>query len=230
MARRRTKKKKDETLVDLNEASGQVQDFFDANQNMIIGGLLGLVLLIGGIYAYNNFYKAPQQQEAISLMTKAQQQFERDSFALALENPGDGGLGFLQLIDTYGSSKVGNLANYYAAISWLNLGKYEAAIAHLEDFSPAGEVTPIMKYGVMGDAYSELGQTDKAVSFYTKAANAEDNQFLSAYYLKKLGLLHQYNGNLTESKAAFQKIRDNYPNSPEARDIDKFISRVGSAK
>ncbi|MEM1322029.1 MAG: tetratricopeptide repeat protein [Bacteroidota bacterium] len=226
MARRRNPKKKDETLVDLGEASGQVQDFFEANQNTIIGVLLGLVIAIGGIYAYNNFYKKPQQMEAVRLMSKAQQQFERDSFALALENPGDGGMGFLQIIDNYGGSDVGNLAHYYAGVSWLNLGKYDAAIAYLKDFNPSGEITPIMKFGVMGDAYSEMGKTDDAISHYKKAANAKDNQFLSAYYLKKLGLLQQYNGNLEASKEAYQEIKDKYPDSPEARDIDKFISRV----
>lgn len=226
--RKNNKKKQDETLVDLGEASGQVKSFYEENQNLILGGLLLLVVLVGGIYAYQNLYKAPRQKEAVQYMAEAEKRFEQDSFSLALQAPGNGGLGFLDIIDTYSGTKAANISNYYAGICWLNLGKYEAAISHLQDFSASGSVTPIMKWGAIGDAYSELGKMDEAESNYKKAVNADDNEFLTAYYLFKLGLLHENNGNYSESLAAFKKIKDKYPNSPDGREIEKYITRVSS--
>ena len=90
MARRRknNKKKDEETLVDIIEVRDQAQGFIDENQNLIFGGLVALVVLIGGFLAYKNFYQKPRQQEATEQMFQAQVQFERDSFALALTNPG----------------------------------------------------------------------------------------------------------------------------------------------
>ena len=228
MARRRNKKKQDDTLVDLNEASGQVKDFYETNQSYLLGGLFLLVLVVGGFYAYNNFYKKPHQMEAVNQMSQAQLRFDQDSFALALQNPGNEGLGFLDIIDTYGGTAAANVANYYAGVSWLNLGKYDAAISHLQDFSAVGSITPIMKHGAMGDAYSELGKMDQAISSYKKAVGAGDNDLLSAYYLLKLGLLHENNGNYSESLASFQKIKEKYPTSPDGRDIDRYIARVES--
>ncbi len=226
--RKKSQKKADETLVDIVEVRDQAQGFMDRNQNLVFGGLLALVLIVGGLFAYNNFYKAPRQQEATEQMYQAQIQFERDSFARALTNPGGGYPGFLDLIDSYGGTAAGNLAHYYAGIAYLNLGQYEAAIDYLQDYDPDGTITPIMKYGALGDAYAELNDFDRAMSYYEQAANAGENEMLTPYYLKKVGMLHERQGNFTQALQAYEEIRENYPNSPDGRDIDKFIVRVSA--
>ena len=229
MARRkRNQKKADETLVDIVEVRDQVQSFLDQNQNLVFGGLLAVVLIIGGFFAYNNFYFAPRQQEAVEQMMQAQVQFERDSFANALTNPGGGYSGFLDIIDNYGGTQAGNLDKSYAVVCYLNLGQYEAAIDYLKDYSPDGTITPIMRFGAIGDAYSELNDLESAMDYYKKAANAGDNEVLTPYYLKKIGLLHEKNGNFAEAKASFEKIKSEYPNSPDSQDIDKNMTRVAS--
>ncbi len=227
-SRKRNQKKAEETLVDIVEVRDQAQSFVDRNQNIVLGGLLVIVLIIGGIFAYSNFYQQPWQQEAMEQMYQAQVQFQRDSFALALTNPGGGYLGFLDIIDSYGSTDAGNLANYYAGISYLNLGQFEAAIDFLNDFDPAGDITPIMKYGALGDAYSELNDLENALDYYEDAVSAGDNDMLTPYYLKKVGMLHEKNGSFAQAKAAYERIKEEYPSSPVGQDIEKFIIRVSA--
>ena len=161
-------------------------------------------------------------------MFQAQVQFDRDSFALALTKPGSGYLGFLDIIGNYKGTKAANAALYYAGICYLNLGQYEAAVDYLKDYSPDGDITPATKFGAMGDAYSELQDFDKAMDNYKKAVNGSDNEVLKAYYLKKVGLLHERNGNLADAKAAYERIKTEYPTTTEATDIDKYIKRVAS--
>ena len=224
--RKKSAKKADETLVDIVEVRDQAQSFVDRNQQLVFGALVAVVLIAGGIFAYANFYQKPRQQEAVAQMFQAQVQFERDSFALALTNPGGGYVGFLDIIDNYGGTDAANLAHFYAGISYLNLGEYDAAIDYLKDYNPDGEVTPIMKFGALGDAYSELNDFDNAMSYYKRAAGAGDNEALTPYYLKKIGLVHERNGNFAEAKKSFETIKEKYPNSPDGRDIDKYIVRV----
>ena len=225
MAKRKNKAQ-DETLVDFVEKTEHAQDFYAKNHDLILYGLLGLVILIGGIFAYNNFYKKPKSDAAIQEIAQAQRMFEKDSFALALGNPGGGSLGFEEIAKEYSGTPVGNLANYYAGVSYLQLGQFDAAISYLEDFSPAGTVLPITYYGVLGDAYSEKGDMDKAISLYKKAINKGNNEFLEAYYMKKLGLLYEHQNKLAEAKTMFESLRSKYPTSPAGQDIDKYISRV----
>ncbi len=223
---KRNKKASDDTLVDIGEKTEQAQDFYQKNQSLILGGLFAFVLLVGGIFAYNNFYKTPRLNSAIEEMAQAQRMFEKDSFALALANPGNGNLGFLDIATDFSGTSAGNLANYYAGISYLNLGQFDAALSYLEDYSPDGSVLPITYYGALGDVWSEKNDMDKAISFYKKAIGQGTNEFLEAYYTKKLGMLYEYQGKVAEAKSTYENLQAKYPNTPEGRDIEKFISRV----
>lgn len=226
--RNRRNKKQEDTIVDLVEARGQAQDFFQRNQLMVIAVAAGLAILVGGYLVYHFLYLAPREKQAIEQMYRAEFQFSRDSFALALENPGGGFDGFLDIIDNYGGTKTSNTAKYYAGVSYLNLGRYESAIDYLRDFSAKGTIASITKYGALGDAYSELGELDKAYSNYKKSINAGENELLSPYYLMKLGMLYENQGALDKALEAYSDIKEKYPGSSEGQDIDKYIRRVQS--
>jgi len=223
---RRKRQKEDETLIDIVDVKDQAQGFIEQNQNTIFGVAAAVIGLILAVFAYNNFFKAPKNVEAMELMSAAQTQFEQDSFTRALVNPATGKSGFLDIVENYGSTPAGNLAKYYAGISYLNLGEYDVAISYLEDFSAGGTVTPIMKSGALGDAYSELGEMDKALSFYKKAANTDKVDVLTAYYLMKVGMLSEVQGDQAGALAAYNEIKSEYPSTPSGREVDKYITRV----
>lgn len=226
MARRKSKKQKEETILDLVEARDNAKSFVEHNQMTIIGVIAGLLLLVGGIFAYFNLYKAPRNVKAMEQMQMAQTQFEQDSFARALEQPGGGYDGFLDIIDNYGGTTAANAAKYYAGISYLRLGRYEAAISYLNDFKPASGTFRIMKNGALGDAYSELAEMEKALSAYKKAATGEENEFLTPYYLDKLAKLYEMQNNFAEAEKYFKEIKMKYPNSTAGRDVEKYITRA----
>ncbi len=228
MAQRRRKKKQqdDEKLIDILEATDQAQTFYEKNQNLILGVLTIAVLIFGGLFAYNTFYKAPRNEEAIRQMSQAQIMFERDSFQQALVNPGGGFSGFVDIAEDYKGTNAGNLALYYAGICYLNIGDYGIALDYLDDFDPAGTIAPIMKYGAMGDAFSEIDQFDNALKYYKRAVNQSDNELLVPYYLKKIGLLHEKQGNFAEAKTFYERIKNEYPDSPDRAGIEKYITRV----
>jgi tetratricopeptide (TPR) repeat protein len=223
---KRNQKKAEETLVDIVEARDSARDFFEENKNLVTGVLVALIVVVGGIFVYRHFIKEPREKEASQQLAQAQYQFERDSFALALTNPGNGFMGFADLAEEYANTRAGNLALYYAGISYLNLGQFEAALDYLNDFSPAGDITPAMRLGAIGDAHAELNDLDKALSQYEKAANRTDNDLIKAYYLKKAGMLQEKMGNTAEAREVYQTIKDNYGNTPYAADIDKYLARV----
>lgn len=226
--RRKTKRQQKETIVDIVEARDKAQDIFESNQRLIMAVLGGIALIVGGYFAYKFMILQPKEREAAEQIFQAELQFERDSFELALLNPGGGYSGFLDIIDSYKGTKTANLASYYAGICYLHLGKFDAAISYLKDFKPDGDVTPIMKHGAMGDAYSEFGQMADAIASYKKAVNASDNNFLTPYYLKKLGLLYENQGDYQAAVQTFERIKQDYAKSQDGFNIDKYIQRASS--
>jgi tetratricopeptide (TPR) repeat protein len=224
--KRKLEKKNDETLLDLTQARMQANNFFEKNQKLIIGVVAGLVIIVGGWFVYSNMIKGPKEEKAMAQMWMAQVQFEQDSFQMALENPGGGYSGFLAIIKDFGGTKAANLANYYAGICYLNLRNFDAALSFLNDFDPDGVVGPSLKYGSLGDVYSELSQMDKAMANYKKAATSSDNELLAPYYLKKLALLHEAQNEAPKALEIYKTIKSKYPNSNEALSIDKYIARA----
>jgi len=229
MARRRRDKKKDETLVDITEARESAVDWIERNQHIVLSVILGLVFIVAGWFIYQNMYKIPRDISAQEQMFRAQFQFERDSFALALENPGGGYPGFLGIIDQYRGTTAANLSRYYAGISYLNLGRYDDAIEQLRSFSPNEDVSAIMKHGALGDAYAEKGDFDNAIRSYRRAVRAGDNAFLTPYFMQKYGLALIQEGRSSDAISVFEDLKREYPNSQESQEADRFIARARAA-
>ncbi|MFN0014378.1 MAG: tetratricopeptide repeat protein [Saprospiraceae bacterium] len=231
MAKRKTAKAT-EAEVEVQEVTASARPSWLTNQNMLLYVAGGIALIVLGWWGYKVLVVEPQQEEAVNAMWQAQAQFERDSFRLALENPGGGYEGFASIADKYGSSDAGNIAKYYAGVCCLQLGEVDKAIEYMEDYSASGTMMPIMKNGILGDCYSEKKEYDKALDFYEKAADAGKNDALVAYYLKKLGMLHDHQGNKEAAAEAFERMRRDHPvpSSPDWRDIEKYIYRANAAK
>ena len=118
--------------------------FWETYQKQIIYVLGGLLALCIGWWGYKTLIVEPKQKEAVDAMWQAQMMFDRDSFKLALENPGGGAEGFLAIIDNYSGTKAGNTAKYYAGVCYLQTGDFDNAIAQLESFDADGDLLPII--------------------------------------------------------------------------------------
>lgn len=219
----------DDTLVDIVEVRDQGLDFFERNKTLILGIVFGLAALVIAYFVYETFVVKPAEQNAMAELQSAQVEFERDSFNRALVNPNPQILGFVDIVDQYGGTPAGNLAHYYAGVSYLNVGKPDIAINYMSDFNAEGTMLEAMKYGIIGDAHSEQGDFDSAMSSYEKAIDAADENFVTGgYYLNKLALLYRNQGKTTEALEAFKRLKRDYGRSPEAGTVDKYIEMLES--
>ncbi len=219
--------KTNEPIIDVEVAYSKTEQFIEDNKNRLALVAIILTVLFGGYFAYKYLYIQPMDEEAQKQMWKAEQYFEKDSFDLALN--GDGNyFGFLQIISDYGLSKTANLAQYYSGICYLRKGEFENAIEYLEDFDSDDEMLAPIAAGAIGDAYMELGKTDEAVSHYVSAAEMEDNQFTAPVYLMKAGLAFELQNDFSGAKKVYQKIKKDYPETMEGKNVDKYLARAES--
>lgn len=218
-------KKKEDGFEQLEGALTSGEQFIEKNQKMIVNVIIALIVIVAAYFGYNRFISEPKSQEAANQIFGAQNYFERDSFNLALN--GDGNvLGFLEIIDKYGSTPSGNLAHFYAGLSFLYLGEYENAILHLKKFSSDDLLMGNMALSNIGDAYMQLGDFKQASEYYQKAANSNNNDFSSPIFLMKNGMALEKAGDFQGALKIYEQVNREYPNSPEARDIEKYIERA----
>lgn len=186
-----------------------------------VGAIVAIILLISFINSSQNSSNIEAQDE----MFVSVNYFEKDSFNLALSGDGQYS-GFLDIIDDYGNTKTGNLANYYAGACYLNLSDNDNAIKFLSKFDANDEIVSSVALGSLGDAYMNIGETDKAISSWKKAANNSQNSFTSPLYLLRAAMALEDKGNYSQAIELYQKIKANYSKSDQGSDIDKYITRA----
>ena len=208
----------------------RAQDFWTKYSKPLMIGLTAIVLIVGGFFAYNRFVKGPEEIKANDAMWKAQEYYKIDSFRLALN--GDASTpGFLKAISRYSGTKAANLAKFYAGSSYLQLGDYTNAVKYLKDFSTDSKLVQVRATGLLGDAYAELGKKEEAVEQYKKAGTLlETDDFNSPEYLFRAGYLSESMNKTADAIELYKMIKEKYPNSQRAYDIDKYLSRLGEIK
>jgi TolA-binding protein len=211
-------------------AGDPVQQFWNKYGKFLSFGLLAIVLVVGGYFAYINYIKGPNEKKAAEAMWRAEQYFRMDSVRLALN--GDGAnFGFTKVISKFPGTKAAELAKFYAASCYMRLADFNSAVKHLKDYSGPDELVNVRATGLLGDAYLELGKKAEAVDQYKKAGTMfPDDNFNSPEYLFRAGLLYQDLGKNKEAIEMYQIIRQRYPASQHGRDIEKYLARLGSVR
>ncbi len=209
----------------VESALSKTEQYIEDNRKVLSIVVIVILAIVGLYMAYSRFYKKPLEEEARAQMFVAEQYFEKDSFNLALK--GDANYpGFLKIVDNYGSTKAGNIANYYIGICYMNLGDFDKAITYLKNFSTGDKMLTPVATGLIGDAYMEKNQIDEAISYYKKAAETQVNNFTSPIYLMKAAQAFEAKNNYKEALDLYNKIKTDYSTSNEGRTIDKYITRA----
>jgi tetratricopeptide (TPR) repeat protein len=190
-----------------------------------IFGIVGALLLAVAGYFGFNYYKSSQDAEAQKEMFQAVYYFEADSLAQALNGDGNN-LGFLDIIDEYKFSDAANLAHFYAGVSFLKQGKFDAAILYLEDFRSNDLLVQARAYSLIGDANMELQKYEEAVTYYNKAANYKANKYYSPAYLMKAALAYEKLNQNDKAIEVYSKIISDYWDSSEYQNALKFKARL----
>ncbi|WP_118975552.1 tetratricopeptide repeat protein [Taibaiella koreensis] len=204
----------------------KMQSSFEKNQKIIVGAVVVVVLLVGGYFGYKQLVQKPNEEKAANALFSAEQWFGMDSLNYALNGDGQHG-GALSVIKKYGDTKAGNLARYYAGLSYLRTGDAKNAIVQLEKFDGKGTPLEYLAYGALGDAYMETNNNAKGIEMYKKASANEKDNFISPLYLFRAALASEVSGKADDAKKLYLDLKAKYPYSQQAQEVDKYLARLG---
>ncbi len=225
MAKKKQADQGEKNLGGIESALTRTEQFIEDNQKILVNILIGILAVVLLVIAGNKYWLKPRSSEAESSIFMAQKYFEQDSFNLALNGYGTYP-GFLEIIDDYSFTKTARLAKYYAGICYKEMGDYESAIEYLSGFRTRLVQVGAAAKSSLGDAYAELGDYDQAVKAYHVALDKYGNDFTSPVVLKKMGIVYEAMGDLDKALETYQEIQTSYPDSPEGKEIKKYIGRV----
>jgi len=204
----------------LAEQISRSEQFVEKHQTLMLSVLGVIALIVAGGFLYK-YYMNGQNELAQDEMFQAVYYFEQDSLDLALRGDGNR-FGFLDIISEYGSTEAGNLANFYAGACYMRKGNYSSAVPFLTDFKSDDILLKSRAYGLLGDANMEGEDYNEAANFYNKAASYKPNKEFTPTYLMKAALAYQLNGQNDKAIEQYNKIIENYKNTPEYNNARKY--------
>ena len=86
--------KEEEIIVDIEEVYSKSEQFIEKYKQPILYVLGALVVIVGGIFAYQKLHLEPLEAEAKSMMFVAEQHFANDSLNLAINGDAENNYGF----------------------------------------------------------------------------------------------------------------------------------------
>ncbi len=222
---KKEKQSQPDSMEGIEQALTRTEQFIEDNSKVLSYLMAAIVVVVVLYIGAQRYYITPLQEEAAGQMFMAEKFFERDSFDLALNGYGTYP-GFIEITEDYRITKTANLAKYYAGISYLRIGDFDNAVKYLKDFKTADVLAGSVKYSSLGDAYVELNDLHSAVKAYKKAISEFGNNFTSPILLKKTGIVYEEMDQKNEALKVYSQIKTDFPDSEEARDIDKYIART----
>ena len=205
----------------------RAKDFWERNSKIISIVFVVVILGVGGYFGYKNYIQKPKEEKAVDASFKAEEYYRMDSVNLALRGDGQN-LGFLKIIDKYGSTATGNLACFYAGVCYIKLDDNQNAIRYLKKFSTSSKPVKARVYKLLGDASGDLGKYTDAVDYYKKSAhtfeedkvNSSEALFMAAYVTDRM---------LKNPKAAielYKEVKEKFP-VEKGDDADNYLAQLG---
>lgn len=216
-------KKEDEQLENVSEALNTTEQWFEEHSKMISIVMVAIVAVVCAIILVNTYIIKPKGLEAANENAKAEAYFMMGEWQKALDGDEADCIGFEEIADNYGMFQQGKLAALYAGICHYQLGNYEEAKNYLKSFSASDvNIAPAAKQ-LLGDAYVQFDELNKAASAFMSAA-ASENDIIAPMSLMKAGHVYLELGDKKAAHKAFTSIKTLYPNSAEAALVDQYIA------
>lgn len=224
-----------EVFNTLDEGAGKTEEWVARNQKyiFIIIGVAAVIVL--GYLGYNQFIQEPKEAEAANEMFQAQQYFDAALDASAAQSDslynmaltgGEGKYGFLDIIDSYGSTDAANLARYYAGMAYLNTNRYREAVDKLDDFKSKDEILAPLAKGGIGDAFVQLDQLEEALDYYEDAASMKTNEFTTPRFLLKAAITALRLEKASKAEDYLSRLKDEFPDSQQAAQAGVYLGQA----
>ncbi|RMH65947.1 MAG: tetratricopeptide repeat protein [Bacteroidetes bacterium] len=200
--------------------------FFEQNRNLVfigLGVLVAVVLFAIGLV----FYQHNQEQKAQEALAAIVPVYEAGNYQQALDGTPET-MGLLAVAEEYGGTDAGNLARFYAADAAYKTGNYELAAELFRAFDKEKNLIGASALAGEADAYVALGRPADAAPLYLRAARLYDDPLSSPLYLLQAGLAFEQAGEYDRAREAFEAIREDYPDSPQAAEVDLYLARVAA--
>lgn len=206
------------------------QDWYSNNKkNVNLATGIITLLIIASIFYYNNLNA--NNETSSSELSKLTTFIDNNQYQQAINGVPEKNIrGLLSIVENDGSSSSGNLAKFYLANAYYSTGEFQTALDLYEDVDVDGDIIESSRLSGIAACNEALGNFNDAAKYYEKSSAYNKNDPSIAENLLKAGIMYGKSGDNYRATDLFERIKKDFTNSPEAREIDRYIAEYSPNK
>ncbi len=213
-------KEQDEITTSLQN----VTEFIVTRQKEVIIGLVTIAVLAIGFFSWR-YYSSRRNANAQLQLAQAVNIYndltikDKDRYEKTIAEA-------QKTYDQYRSLSAGKMGLYYIALSQEGLGDTAKATQTLQEVIQQGDAS-IKAVGqfALGAIYKRHGETQKAIDTYKQLYDSGGYSKAAVAY--ELATLYEANNQLDQAKDFYQKLVNEFPDSPFRQNADDALKRLG---
>jgi tetratricopeptide (TPR) repeat protein len=204
----------------------QLTSFYEKYKRQISIGLTVLAVVVGAVFIYLS-NRAKNNELAAIKLADIQPFCDNGQYQMAIDGAADRNLvGLKQIVDDYGSTPAGDMARFYLANAYYQLGKYTEALEAFKGCSPSDDLLKASRYAGIADCYEALGKYSDAAENFERAAGKDVTDNAISEHLNDAARNYGLAGEKSRAVDLLKRIKKNYPTTTAGREADRYITQL----
>ena len=205
-------------------ATDRVYIFWEDHRKVILG-VLGALVALALIGVALSIWRSRKNDEANERLAATIPLFEQGKYAQALRDS-TGRSGLMTIADSYGGTKAGNLANFYAASALYETKRYDDALRYFRDFDGEGTFLGASALAAEASILENKGQPAEAAAKYVDAADDAASELFAPGYLLSAARTYLAAGQPDKARTALDRIKEDFAETPEAQELEFLYGQI----
>ncbi len=183
-----------------------------------------VVVVIGLVVYLKNLGET--NERAFTQLAAIQPFFDNGQYQQAVDGiPERNIAGLKTIVENSSGTHAGNLARFYLAGAYFQLGKFSDALNQFNDASMSENLLESSRLAGIAACHEALGDHRKAGEYFERAASKDPTEGSAAEHLDNAARNYAQAGEKDRALDILRKLKKNYPTTSSGRDADRYISQ-----
>ncbi len=204
----------------------RVTSFYEQNKRTIGIATTVVVLVVLAILVIMK-NRADSNDSAMLQLGQIEEIFASGQYQAAIDGVPERNIpGLRSIVDNFGSSRGGELARFMLASAYYELGKFDEALQQFEDFSAPDDMLAASRLAGIAQCREAKKEYREAAEYFEKAGGKSPKDIQAAEYFNNAARDYGLAGEKERAIEVYKRLKKNYPTSPYARDVDRFVAQM----
>jgi tetratricopeptide (TPR) repeat protein len=200
--------------------------YYEEHKRAISIGVTAFAVVVIALIIYGK-NRAENNVSASTDLGSIYQFYDNGQYQIAIDGVPERNIkGLKSIVDDYGSSDAGDIARFYLANAYYQLGKYDEALDQFKRFSPSDETLEISRRSGIACVYEAKGMPREAAENFEKAADVNSKDVNAAENLSNAARNYAGAGEKEKALDLLKKLKKTYPATVFGRDADRGIAAL----